>query len=259
MSVRKRSWTTAKGEKKEAWVADYVDQTGKRHLKTFDRKKDADAFHSKANVEVREGTHTPDSVSKTVSEAADLWLETCDANHLEAATIDAYEQHVRLHIKPFLGRMKLSQLTAPMIREFEDKLRRGDPAPGKDEGKKRSPAMVRRVLISLSTMVGDAQERGLVARNVVKDLRARRKPGKQKKHEDRHAGKLKVGVDIPTPGEIRAFVGALQGLYRPILLTAAFTGLRASVLESLLRQAIFQARSGFIIVERKLPGIPSNP
>jgi len=233
MSVRKRNWTTAKGEKKEAWVADYVDQAGKRHLKTFDRKKEADAFHSKANVEVREGTHTPDSASVAIEKAADLWLETCGANHLEASTIDAYEQHIRLHIKPFLGRVKLSQITAPMIRDFEDKLRRGDPAPGEDEGKKRSPAMVKRILTSLSTMIGDAQERGLVARNVVKDLRSRRKRGKQKQHEDRHAGKLKVGVDIPKPEEIRAFIAALKGLYRPILLTAIFTGLRASELRGL--------------------------
>ena len=27
MSVRKRAWTTSKGEHKEAWVVDYVDQT----------------------------------------------------------------------------------------------------------------------------------------------------------------------------------------------------------------------------------------
>jgi integrase len=70
----------------------------------------------------------------------------------------------------------------------------------------------------------DAQERGLVARNVVRDLRSRRKRGKQAQHESRHSGKLK---------EIRAFLGALQGRYRPILLTAAFAGLRASELRGL--------------------------
>ena len=32
MSVRKRTWTTRKGEMKEAWVVDYADQNGKRHL-----------------------------------------------------------------------------------------------------------------------------------------------------------------------------------------------------------------------------------
>jgi len=35
MSIRKRTWTSPKGEQKEAWVVDYVDQGGKRRLKTF--------------------------------------------------------------------------------------------------------------------------------------------------------------------------------------------------------------------------------
>jgi integrase len=233
MSIRKRSWTTAKGEQKEAWVVDYADTAGKRRLKTFERKKDADVWWRKVGNEIVEGVHTPDSQSVVVAEAAGLWLETCRANHLEGATIDAYEQQVRLHIKPFLGDVKLSQLTAPMVRSFEDKLRRGDPARGETEGAVRSPAMVRRIVTSLSTMISDAQERGLVARNVVKDLRSRRKRGKQKQHDDRHAGKLRVGVDIPSPDEIKAFVAALDGRWRPILLTATFTGLRASELRGL--------------------------
>ena len=43
MAVRKRTWTTAKGEPREAWVVDYRDRQGDRHIETFDRKKDADA------------------------------------------------------------------------------------------------------------------------------------------------------------------------------------------------------------------------
>jgi integrase len=233
MSIRKRIWTTGTGEQKEAWIVDYKDSVGKRRLKTFERQKDARAWWTKAGSKVVEGVHTPDSQSVTVTEAAGLWLETCHANSLESATIDAYEQQVRLHIKPFIGDVKLSQLTAPMVRSFEDKLRRGDPARGETEGAARSPAMVKRIITSLSTLVSDAQERGLVARNVIKDLRSRRKRGKQKQHDDRHAGKLKVGVDIPSPNEIKAFVAALDGRWRPILLTAAFTGLRASELRGL--------------------------
>jgi hypothetical protein len=126
VSVRKRRWKTAQGDAKEAWIVDYVDQAGKRHIKTFERKKEADAYHATAHVEVRIGAHIADSASVTVSEAARLWIEGCYARNLEASTIDAYEQHANLHIKPYLGRMKLSQLTTPMIREFEDKLRRGE-------------------------------------------------------------------------------------------------------------------------------------
>jgi integrase len=55
MSVRKRTWKTAAGEERQAWLCDYTDQSGKRHVKTFARKKDADAFIAKAKVEVREG------------------------------------------------------------------------------------------------------------------------------------------------------------------------------------------------------------
>ena len=41
MSVRKRTWTTRKGETKEAWIADFTDGTGKRHIRTFQHKKES--------------------------------------------------------------------------------------------------------------------------------------------------------------------------------------------------------------------------
>ena len=44
MSVRKRTWRTRTGEAKEAWIVDYTDQQGARHIHTFARKKDADAY-----------------------------------------------------------------------------------------------------------------------------------------------------------------------------------------------------------------------
>jgi integrase len=71
-----------------------------------------------------------------------------------------------------------------MVRDFEDRL-----------GKDRSPAMVRKVMISLSSIVTDAQERGLVAQNVVRELQqGRRTPGgtfrqasaRQTQNRDRH-------------------------------------------------------------------------
>ncbi len=179
MSIRKRKWTTSKGERKEAWVVDYVDQAGKRHLKTFEKKKDADAFQAGAKVEVREGVHTAHSQSRTVAEAGDLWLATCRKHGLERTTLDQYRQHLELHIKPYLGRLKLSQLTAPLVRDFEDKLRLGR-APDGSAAPMRSPALTKKVLSSLSSILSDAQERGLVVRNVVRELRTRRRRGKER-------------------------------------------------------------------------------
>jgi integrase len=232
MSVRKRAWTTSRGVEKEAWVVDYVDQTGKRRLKTFAKKKAADNFEATANVEIRAGIHTADSASITVAEAGKLWLETGERAGLERTTLDAYRQHLRLHIEPYLGNTKLSQLPAPMVREFEDRLARGDMPAGADP-QPRSPAMVRKIRTSLSSLLSDAQERGLVSRNVVRELRHTRKRGKERQAEKRQKGRLKVGVDIPTREEIKAIVAAATGRWRPFFLTAIFTGLRASELRGL--------------------------
>src|ERR1700675_5048287 len=100
MSVRKRTWKTAAGEERHAWLCDYTGQSGKRHVKTFARKKDADAFIAKAKVEVREGVHTADSDSVTIRDAADLWLTTGAgiARHERGAWRRAKFITARLHL-----------------------------------------------------------------------------------------------------------------------------------------------------------------
>jgi integrase len=222
MSVRKRTWHNHDGSQGEAWVVNYTDQGGNRRLKSFDRKKDADAFAGAVSVDIRAGIHIPDRDSITVAEAAKLWLASADAAGLERSTREQYRRHVNLHITPLLGSVKLNQLTVPAARAFEDRLRRD-----------RSPAMVRKILTSLGSMLADAQERGLVAQNVVRGLRLRRPANKPS--DARAKGRLKIGVDIPAPGEARAIVAALNAYprWRPMLLTAMFTGLRSSELRGL--------------------------
>jgi integrase len=223
MSIRRRRWTTRKGEIKEAWVVAYTDSNGARRLKTFTRKKAADEYAARASIQVREGTHVADSVSVTVKKASELWIAGAEAAALEPTTINQYNQHLKLHILPFLGHMLLSRLTAPIVRIFEDNLR--------DAG--RSPAMVKRARGSLGALLADAQERGLVARNVVRDLRGRRRRGKERQAERRHKAKLVVGVDIPAREEIKAIISAATNRWRPLLITDIFTGLRASELRGL--------------------------
>jgi integrase len=227
VSTRKRTWTTTKGEEKTAWIVDYRDTKGVRRLKTFAKKKDADAFASKADVEVREGVHVADGASATVKEAGEKWIKAA-GRRIERGTLVQYRQHLDLHIAPMIGRTLLSRLTVPAIRDFEDKLL--------DEG--RSPSMVRKVLVSLGSLLADAQERGLVIRNAVRERARTKQKGKDRRQQKRQKGKLKVGVDIPTRDEIKAIVGALHGRWRPVLLTAIFTGLRASELRGLRWQDV---------------------
>lgn len=227
MSVRKRRWKPARGPEREAWVVDYTDTQAIRRLKTFDRKKDADDYALTTGVQVRDGTHVADRASVTIKEAGEQWVTAAENAGLERSTLNQYKQHLDLHIEPFLGTLLLTKLTAPATRKFEDTLRKNG----------RSPAMVRKVMVSFGSLLAEAQEQGLIATNPVRDLRRRRK-GKERKAERRQKGKLKIGVDIPTPGEVKALVGALAGRWRPLLLTAVFTGLRASELRGLRWQDV---------------------
>lgn len=216
MSVRKRTWNTPAGVEKSAWVVDYIDTAGKRRLKTFRLKKEADAFAATSSVEVRAGVHVADSATVTVEEAGRLWLRTGDEAGLERTTMDQRRQHLELHLAPLVGSVKLTKISAPWIRALQDELR--------DKG--RSPAMVKRLTTSLGSILADAQARGLVIRNAVHELSRSRSGGKAA--ERRARARLRVGTDIPTNSEVRAILEAAKGRYRPLLVTIVFTGVRAS-------------------------------
>jgi integrase len=214
VAVRKRVWTTKSGERKEAWVVDYADQAGERHIQTFARKKDADAFRDSVGVEIRAGTHTPVSKSITVAEASEAWITTVELEGREASTLAQYRQHAK-HINGRIGEMKLATLTTPRINSFRDDLLTTV-----------SRAMARKVLASLKSLLRDAQRRGNVAQNVALGV-------KQIDADKRADSRLKIGVDIPTTDEIRALITVLPDYWRPVFLTAIFTGLRSSELRGL--------------------------
>src|SRR5262245_16828154 len=214
MSVRKRKWKTAKGIVCEAWVVDYVDQHRKRHIETFNRKKDADERHDKVGVDVRQGIHTSLSKSLTVAEAAEDWIKYVTLENRERSTIEQYRSHVDHHINPNLGREKLAKLTTPRIQAFRDDLLT-----------RLSRAHAKKILTSLKSLLRDARRRGNVAQNVALDVSI--------SADKRTKRKLKVGVDIPTPDEIKDIIHAATGRARPFLITAVFAGLRSSELRGL--------------------------
>jgi integrase len=218
-SIRKRTWKSG-GEERTAWIADYFDQAGNRHIKTFKQKKAADAWLIATRGEVQQGTHAPESTSITVGEAGDAWIAQAEADGLERSTLTQYRQHLDLHIKPFLGAVKLAQLSPAAVQAFRNQLATNG----------RKPAMVKRATTSLSSILGYAMSTGRAGRNVVREQRHGRR---HRRLERRHEKHLKVGVDIPNKDEIRAMLGAAAGRRRPLLVTAIFTGLRASELRGL--------------------------
>lgn len=214
MSVRKREWVTPAGKTRSAWQVDYRDGQGVRRSKQFAKKREADEFELTAGVEVRQGTHTADSQSITVARAGELWIARAEREDLEASTIAAYRQHVRLHIDPLLGTRKLNQLTKPIVEAYRDNLL--------ETG--RSRAMVSRVLRSLTSIVSEAERVGYVAKNPCKGVALRRGRREQAK------------VLPPSKEDMRRLIeqaDKARPMDRPLLLVLLFAGLRASEVRAL--------------------------
>jgi integrase len=211
MSVRKRRWITSKGETKEAWIVDYVDQIGVRHIETFERKKDADEYQATVRVDVRKGTHLAPSKSPTVAEAADTWLKEVMARNIERTTLRHYEQHVSLHIVPLIGRTKLAALNHDRVKHFRDELL-----------SKLTRTLARKVLVSFKSLL-KVSHYSHVATNVTIP----------KGHKEKR--RIEPGRDFPTTAEVARLLAAAEGdtKRRALLLILAFAGLRASEVRGL--------------------------
>ncbi len=214
-AIRKRSWTDGKGEARQAWLVDYRDSAGKRRAKQFARKKDAELWSTTAAWQVSQGAHTPESATISVAQAAAIWVKRAETEGLERATVQAYRGLANLHVTPLIGGTKLGRLTRPGVEAFRDQL-----------VATRSRAMAAKGVRALASIIAEAQRRGLVNQNVASDVKVSR-PSRDR-----------IKVEIPTRDEIRALIAAADADFKPMLLAAIFTGMRASELRGLRWQDV---------------------
>jgi hypothetical protein len=166
MSIRPRHWINKAGSTGEAWVLNYTDASGKRRLKSFKRKADAQRHETQVKVELTRGTHVPARQSITVSQAADNWYRACEARRLRRTTLEQYASH-RKKIVARLGGTKLNELTEAKVLDFRDKSateawtdERGTVWPGSHKEAKK-------LFWALGATLSNAKMRGLVGQNVV--------------------------------------------------------------------------------------------
>jgi integrase len=176
----------------------------------------------------------------TIEQAVENWISRCETKKhpCERSTVESYRRTMKLHVVPFIGKLKLAKLDTSALAKLEDQLR----AAG------RSALMVKVSLHFLSMMLKDAKRRGHCAQNVARDYQA--DASSDRKAERRARGRLRAGVDIPSRDEIRAIVTALDGRWRGIILTAVFTGLRSSEMRGLRWSCIDFAKSELHVRER---------
>lgn len=228
-TVRKRVRIAANGEEKTAWVADYFDQHRTRHLKTFETKKAAATWLVETQGEVARGVHTAERASINVYEAAQLWLERGRGERLERGTLRGYDAVIRLHIGPTIGAAKLAQLTTPALTAWRDRL-----LAGTTQHPAVSRRLARKILGTLKSILSEAQKRGLVAQNAALPVKIDTKK--------REVKQLTVGVDVPGKADIQKLAALAAeprwARHRPLLITAAFSGMRASELRGLTWSAV---------------------
>jgi integrase len=227
LSIKRRVWQTKEGPQ-TAWVVRYSlkerHSNGKlkRGLKTFRTQKEARDFEAQVTVDVAKGIHIPASKSVTVAEAGALWIVRKRGDGRERTTVDSYEQHLRDHINPRIGHVKLAELTTPAVEAFRDEM----------VNYFSSKATARKTLGSLKMLLTDA-----APARIESDKRGKRR--------------LKAGVDFPRQDEVgRIIQAAPEGKARTLLMVAGFTGLRGSELRG-LRWTDVNLEKGSITVEQR--------
>lgn len=144
-----------------------------------------------------------------------------------------YEQVCRTHLLPGFGGATVGEISREWVRDFLA----GMAAEERDDGTPRyAPGTVHKAHTTLSAIMTEAVERGIVTDNPCRGvMRNVVKPERRK-------------MMVLTPAEVHALAAAVAAKhppYRALILTAAFTGLRAGELHALRRRDVN-------LLERKL-------
>jgi integrase len=165
--------------------------------------------------------------SLKLGEYLDRWLPDIH-NTVRQRTWERYEQIVRVHIKPALGRIKLKDLSATHARGlYREKLESGS-----------SPRTVQYIHTTLRKALKDAVSDGLIPRNVADGIKAPRPKKKE--------------INPLSPEQARAFLAAAHGdRFEALYVLALHCGLREGELLGLKWDDV-DLESGMLRVRRTL-------
>lgn len=104
------------------YTVGYHPETGKQLTRSVyaKTKREVRDKLNKTLSEIKEGTYI-EPTNLTVGEWLDLWLKEYKIN-LRPETKSSYEMHIRVHLKPDLGKIRLNKLTTHQIQHLYNKL-----------------------------------------------------------------------------------------------------------------------------------------
>lgn len=107
-----------KNKKTSKWEFDYKDLKGRRQIKKgFKTKAEAEKAQLKKMDELEKGLCPADSKT-TFREAAEIFMELHAKVNCKPSTQESYQGYLKNHINPFLGDLKLNEISPLLIKEF---------------------------------------------------------------------------------------------------------------------------------------------
>ena len=235
-SIRKRTWTTPKGDERTAWAVDFTDASGHRERRQFATKREADTFRVEIEGQLRAGTFRPEAAKVTVKEAAEAYLEHVERrmergerfsrhhyktteghvwNYIAPDPKHREKRKVKTRATPFtegIAAVKLGQLTARGVGNLRDRLR--------DAGV--GVVTTRKILSTLQQVLKYAISQDMIAVNAAEGVEVigRRDEGAKK-------------IVPPTKEALKLLIDAADTDFRVKLIFAAATGVRAGEFHAL--------------------------
>ncbi|MDO5683548.1 MAG: site-specific integrase [Propionibacteriaceae bacterium] len=185
---------------KKRWYARYRTMDGKQRTKTFDLKRDAEAFLVEVEASKQRGAFVdPRRSALTVGGWADGWL-TAQAD-LSPTTRERYRVAIEAHIKPRWGEVKLSDVSHAEVQTWVT-------------GLKMAPASARKTHRVLSMVLAYAVKDGRLAVNPAVGISLPRVVESEKRflsHEEVHKLAEAVGEDYALVVRFLAYTGLRWG------------------------------------------------
>jgi len=158
------------------WVADYRDGAGCRHVPSFDTRREAEDFLSRAIPESRQVMKLAVDSNITMALYSERWLGLVQG-HLKRRTLASYQHTLQLHILPELGSLKVRNVSRSHVRTMlSEKLRTGkirrtkEGALTKDVRGPLARASVRIIHATLRSLLNAAVDEGTILANPAERL-----------------------------------------------------------------------------------------
>jgi integrase len=214
----------------------------------FASAEDAQAARDKTRVAAREGRLPAVPTRETVAEYLERWLKVHESQ-VKPTTLASYRMHIRQHIEPALGEIRLKKLDRATLNTFLAHAERRPRLHERPAAVRRplSPATVRRIAATLHKALADAVDEGTLAANPCD--RVKLPKARATEHHD---------IQAWTASELAAFLEqTLQDRLAPMWWTIANTGMRRGEVAGLVWRDVDLA-AGTIAVRRALAIVGSD-